>query len=852
MSRFIPDKIQQKIIDFYGGYALVLAAPGCGKTEILSHRILKGHSEYGIAYKDMLCITFTNRASREMKERIIETLGEHPDDLFVGNLHRFCIRFLYDNEIVPIDTGILDDVDQEILISEFFGENTNKGMVQNVLNLASAIREETLGIPQNLWIFHQRITSFVLDSYCYKYAYQYLEFLKENKLMDFDDILFKAYTALHFRPIDTEYINSAYRWIQVDEVQDLNALQLAILDELSTPNCTFVYLGDERQSIYSFIGANHECVKQIEKKCNGNVIHLLNNYRSPIYLLDMLNDYVSEVIKIGIERLPSTTNSIHIDDALTCIGCEKYDQDSVVSAMVRQIYTTAREESVGILVRANWEANALSQSLMEHKIRHLKITNQDMFKMIPFKTIYSHFSVVSLDTCFSEWGRILYQTKTIETLSKARRCVRKMRELGLTPRDLLDYENSSYLIEFCRSFENKDVVVFDTETTGLDIFNDDIIQIAACKLHNGIMIPGSKIDIVIQTNKKIPATLKDGFVNPMVEEYKRRAQGLRKHSYEYFLNANEAFKFFLEYIDGAELLGHNSNYDVHILENNIKRRTSLSFCIPIFWDTLLISRLLDPNLRSHTLEHLIKAYSLNGTNSHNAIDDVLATVTLAGHCYGKSLSLIDKQQAFISHKVLKEIQRKLLNNYFPLYKHTQSKLYSSEICQENTFNTEFKYVYETMLSKKYIAEIPQFEYMRELFNKVVIRDEDKYFNHQLTRHLYEFRTFNEADLFQNGIVNENIHIMTIHKAKGLQFDNVFIFNVSNSLHYWEPTDENARVLYVAMSRARKRIFLTYRDYISPLIGRYDKVKEHFYFMPKAQKERVLSFEEKFVKFGKQL
>ena len=91
MRKYIYDPDQEKIVDFFGGQALVLAAPGCGKTDILSRRIVKAHRDYAVDYSEMLCITFTNRASREMKERIEETLGDIPSNLYVGNLHRFCI-----------------------------------------------------------------------------------------------------------------------------------------------------------------------------------------------------------------------------------------------------------------------------------------------------------------------------------------------------------------------------------------------------------------------------------------------------------------------------------------------------------------------------------------------------------------------------------------------------------------------------------------------------------------------------------------------------------------------------------------------------------------------------------------
>ena len=849
MKQFIPDESQQNLIDFKDGYTLVLAAPGCGKTEILSQRVLKAHVDYGIPYSEMLCVTFTNRASRDMKKRIVETIGGSPEELYIGNLHRFCICFLYDNCIVPIDTGLMDDTDQLDYICELLqNEQPAYWQVTGILNTAGAIREERLNIPQHLRIYKK-------DDSFQNYAQEYLAFLTENKLMDFDDILFNAYIALSDLSKKDSYSKSSFRWIQVDEVQDLNPLQFAIIDALtSSQNPTVVYLGDERQAIYSFLGAKHNCIVDLERKCNGNAIHLSNNYRSPMYLLDMLNDFATEVVKIDADRLPKTTNQTYLDSALTCVKCENHvEQNKVIAALVRTIYSDDNSESVGILVKTNKDADDLSEALENLKIKHLKITNKDMFKMVDFKTLHSHFSVIALDTCFSEWARLMYQTKSIGKMSDARRCVRKMRNLAITPRDLLDYENSTYIIEYCNSIQNKEIVVFDTETTGLDIFDDDIIQIAACKIRNGQIVVNSEIDIVIKTDKQIPLTLKDGFVNPMVEEYRNRERGIRNHSYEYFMSPQEAFDFFVNYVGDAELLGHNSNFDIHILESNLTRRTqNIGFKTAVYWDTLRLARLLDPNLRKHTLENLLDVYNLSGTNSHNAIDDVLATCQVALHCYTRCLTLIDAQKKFFEHPVLKDIQHKLRRNYLPIYLHSKEKLYSHTVSDENSFDFEFNYIYETMSEKKYIKPIIRFEYMRALFNKVVINhDKDIYFYQQLCNHLYEFRTFNEADLFQNGIINERIHIMTIHKSKGLEFDSIFIPNVSHGVfpHYRSTKpDEDARVLYVAMSRASQRVFLTFTNNITPFINDHDKVKEHFYFMGDVQKQKVLSFDEKFVKF----
>lgn len=848
------DKQQKEVIKFYGGHGLVLAAPGCGKTEILSQRILKAHEDYQVSYDDMLCVTFTNRASRDMRERVQKVVGDNVEGLFVGNLHRLCINFLYENEIIGLNVGIIDDTDQAEIIAELANQSeVAQYFIKGVLDFACKSFEEENNFPEEV----KRTISPKTMGWEWQYspvAKSYIEYKKENQVIDFDDIILLAYKAMMNPNFKNEYpLFSNYKWIQVDEVQDLAPIQLAIIEKLKDPvDYTLLYLGDERQAIYAFLGAGHNSIFNIGKTCGNNVFHLSNNYRSPMYLLDMLNDYAKTVLKIDVDKLPTTTNKEHVDDALQLIKCyDDSEQAHVMAMLARTIFLKETKESIGLLVRKNSDADDISEILTEHKIKHLKITNKDMFKMVDFKCLYSHFSVVTNDTRYSDWARLLYQTRVIPKLSDARRCITKMRKICVSPTDLIKYENSTYTIEYTKSFGGKEIVVFDTETTGLDIFNDDIIQIAAIKLRNGEIVPGSELDIIISTNKTIPPTLKKGFVNPMVAEYEHRKNGIKKNHYEMFMEPQEAFEYFLDYIGDSELIGHNVNYDVHILENNIIRRTTgLSFSMPVFWDTLKLSRMLDPTIRKHTLEGLLQYYGLEGTNSHNAMDDIMATKSLAAYCYGKLSEKVDEQLEFIEHKVMKDIQRRMMRNYYPLYEHTFSKLYSREISEENTFIHEFQYIYDRMCESNFIKEINRFDYMKALFEKVVINpNEDLYFNQQLVNHIYEFRTFNEADLYQNGIINERLHIMTIHKAKGLEFDNVFIHNITNGVFPWyKSTDtlEDAKVLYVAMSRARKRVWITYRSVVSSFL-QDDKVMHHFEEMNEGKLQRLMKFEQTFVK-----
>ena len=161
-----------------------------------------------------------------------------------------------------------------------------------------------------------------------------------------------------------------------------------------------------------------------------------------------------------------------------------------------------------------------------------------------------------------------------------------------------------------------------------------------------------------------------------------------------------------------------------------------------------------------------------------------------------------------------------------------------------------RFIAEKLIERKYINSIERFDYILKLVDNVLLdKENDKYFNQQVNNHLYELRTFNEADLFENGIVKEHIHIMTIHKAKGLQFDNVIVCDVSEGSFpvYWSKNkSEDARTLYVALSRAKKRLYITYVAAPSEFMQSINKC---FELMDRNAMKELLRMEESYKKAG---
>lgn len=835
---FSPDKFQKAVIDIHETNALVLAAPGCGKTEILSQRIIKAHKDYNVAYEDMICLTFTNRASREMKNRIKEVLGNEASGLFVGNLHRFCVRFLFDNDLVPLDAAVIDEEDQKDIINGIAGYELKANEINTIVSYASQQVHKEYGHPTN--VVPQKYLKYVCGGE--RIASSYIEYKRANHLYDFDDIIIDTYNHLYKDDLsDYQYVN--FKWLQIDEVQDLNMIQLAIVERIMSRNATRIFLGDEQQAIYSFIGADGGPMDRIKSICGENIFHLYSNYRSPKYLVDTLNTYAVQQLSIDKRILPTAFSDKGKEaEALTSICCDDQDElPRIIAHTARMMNFDHPEESIGVLVRTNDKGKNVSEILKKHHIEHLLISNKDIFKRVDFKTLFSHFAVVSDDTRHSEWARLLYQVKAFSKLSDSREFTKKLRDNALTPADFMRTDNSSYTSDFSSLFLEKEFVIFDTETTGLDVYNDDIIQIAAIKVKNGKIVPGSEFDRIIRTERIIPAVLGNNKPNIMLDVYNRSVK------YEH----NDAISEFMEYVGDLPLVGHNINYDIRILEQNLQRYVDKDTSLAAFecYDTLKIAKLLDPSLRSHKLEFLLKYFNLKGVNSHNAIDDVKATYYLMQYMSTRLVAIGFSQYEILNNPESLRIKQKLIDHYKDLFDHT-SMLMKSPFWVAYTFTDEMRFIAEKLIERKYINSIERFDYILKLVDNVLLdKENDKYFNQQVNNHLYELRTFNEADLFENGIVKEHIHIMTIHKAKGLQFDNVIVCDVSEGSFpvYWSKNkSEDARTLYVALSRAKKRLYITYVAAPSEFMQSINKC---FELMDRNAMKELLRMEESYKKAG---
>ena len=858
------DKYQIPVVEASQGYHLVLASPGCGKTHILAERIRYAR-ERGVKYEDMLCLTFTNRAAREMTNRIQKVVGGDFSELMVGNVHRFCSKFLFEQGRIPADSAIIDDEEAVSIIADYRNEdeegvtrdfNRYKGY-QTIIFFQHFIYQME---HQHPWKYYLHPESFTDDDreavkhICasqkteydeqavvniYYHAQEYMDeanasgldgktadrirvllwkmyyancyarYKEENHLFDFEDLLLYTYDIYRSDPTCKRY-----PWIQVDEVQDLNGMQLAIIDLLTAEdNPMVMYLGDEQQAIFSFMGAKVETLTLLKMRCKGNIHHLQRNHRSPKYLLDVFNDYAEKQLKIDRELLPLSDN-----DTKATSGDLRIIHSSTIEAEHKDITTEAlslyeqnKEERTAVIVSANSDADRISEAMTEAGLTHFKVSGRDLFDTPDVKLLLAHLSVLSNEHNSIAWTRIMKGVHAFPSHALARRFNWKLKQLALSPSDFLLYPESCYTAEFLRAYNEEEIVVFDTETTGLNVFQDDIIEIAAIRIKGGEVV-GEPLDLYIETDKPILPMLGDK-ENPMYAIYHE------KMSTGELLSPSDALQRFLAYVGTSPILGHNANYDYNILDNNLQRYckdTMQAHDIRCF-DSLKLIRLLAPSLHSYKLESLLETFHLAGVNSHQAIDDVKATVSLVRLCAEKAREKQAQQAAFIHHPKVKPFANVLRSNYGECYREAVNRLYQLSTNHEPALVSELSAAYNAFHSDGLINDIPRLDYILRYLRIDMLTDETvaNALAPQLSQYIMDINTLKEADFCNSKSILERIYVTTVHKAKGLEFDNVIIFDAADGRYpnaynkTKQQDEEDARKFYVAMSRAKRRLFIAY-------------------------------------------
>ncbi|HMA58669.1 MAG TPA: UvrD-helicase domain-containing protein, partial [Halanaerobiales bacterium] len=293
---------QEKAVKLHKGPGLIIAGAGSGKTRVLTNRIAYLIEKYEVKPYQILGLTFTNKAADEMKERVQKMTGRDADDIFLGTFHSFCVQILR-QEINRLEFNryftIYDSYDQKKMVKNILKDlnyDVKKFRPSAVLNRISNAKNELIeaaAFQKDAIGYFEKIVAAVYE--------EYEKRLKNNNALDFDDLIMKTVELFLDYPEVLNRYQERYRYILIDEYQDVNFAQYKFAQLLASKYRNIFVVGDPDQSIYAFRGADIRNILNFEEDYpDAKVIKLEQNYRSHKKILDVADN----VIENNKNRVP--------------------------------------------------------------------------------------------------------------------------------------------------------------------------------------------------------------------------------------------------------------------------------------------------------------------------------------------------------------------------------------------------------------------------------------------------------------------------------------------------------------------------------------------------------------------
>ena len=374
------------------GPLLVMAGAGSGKTRVLTHRIAYLMSEKQVSPYNIRAITFTNKAAREMKERVEKLIGERGKDVWISTFHSMCVRILRrDIDLIGYDLnfGILDDADQLSVIKtvmEDLNLDPKRQSPKYFLSQISNAKNE-LKTPSDL------NKEFENEDVIRVYE-KYQQTLFKNNRVDFDDLLMLTVHLFEKHPEVLSFYQNKFQYIHIDEYQDTNHAQYKIVTLLAEKFRNICVVGDSDQSIYSWRGANIENILSFESDYpDASVVLLEQNYRSKQMILNAANDVIKNNSGRRDKQLWSDRGegeAIEYHRASDGDVEANYIADKI-AYMRRDAYDY---HDFAVLYRTNSQSRAIEQALLRQNIPYRLVGGQSYFKRKEIKDLMAYLRLI--------------------------------------------------------------------------------------------------------------------------------------------------------------------------------------------------------------------------------------------------------------------------------------------------------------------------------------------------------------------------------------------------------------------------------------------------------------------------
>ena len=832
---------QQKVIDEVNNDILLLATAGTGKTETLTSRvcsiIMKGLAKP----EEILCLTFTNKACKEMQNRIQDRLGKESKGIIIKTFHSFCLQIIRENAKrntdVFIDFTPIDEDDSKEIIKNINSKDLNvnclykfickvkemriarniisdddngeyKDIILNELRYNNEIMNNICRVKNknNKWVFDNQLKNILLD-YGYILISKYDSELNKNHMLDFNDLVLQAKKIFQNQEVVNIYKNK-FKYIHIDEFQDTGISEYLLLEKLFSDNKVLL-CGDVFQTIYEWRGANPNKIIERFKLRKPKIIEFDENYRatkeltnlSIQYLKKSFNNEYNEIYKNSI----ISESNIQGDKAKLFEAKDREEEAEFINNTIEKIYNIDNQSRTCILTRDNKLNQELSECLesldsKNKKYEFILVDEYKFFRRQEIKDIVAILKLLINSNDTISLKRILRRFPLgvgDETIKKIESDNNK--EIGIKISDFIDEkvmygEYFSLLVDDLS--KNIPIVIFDVESTGVNVTEDEIVQIAAIKIDSN----GEIVDKFVRFLKPNKSVGKSYLVHGFSDEY------LEENGED----SKDVIDDFIEFYGDSIIVGHNVQYDINILQSEMNRLNMKAPKFKAVYDTLDIYRRFYPKLINYKLSTLSAIFKLPHKPTHNALDDVIATGDLLIKVYNDKIknTVMDRIAVFSDYYSKFNKVNELLNNI----KKISESLNPAELSKRIVKEFNFDKLYHIDEDKKRIQRINKFINFLDVFT-----DKDKS-NRDALIEVINITALSNGELEELMIRKKGvmqIPIITVHQAKGLEYDNVFVAGLEENRFPGylavksNKINEEKRAFYVAITRAKKRLYLSY-------------------------------------------
>ncbi|EID43079.1 ATP-dependent DNA helicase pcrA [Parageobacillus thermoglucosidasius TNO-09.020] len=388
---------QQAAVKTTEGPLLIMAGAGSGKTRVLTHRIAYLLAEKQVAPWNILAITFTNKAAREMKERVQALLGGAAEEIWISTFHSMCVRILRrDIDRIGIDRNfsILDTTDQLSVLKNILKEKNidpKKFDPRSILGTISSAKNELLSpekFAKKAGNYYEKIVSDVYE--------EYQKRLLRNHALDFDDLIMTTIQLFERVPEVLEHYQYKFQYIHIDEYQDTNRAQYMLVKMLASRFQNICVVGDADQSIYRWRGADIQNILSFEKDYpNAKVILLEQNYRSTKRILQAAN----EVIENNVNRKPKKlwTENPEGQKIVYYEAMNEADEAQFVAGKIKEYVESGkrRYSDFAVLYRTNAQSRVMEEVLLKSNIPYQIVGGLKFYDRKEIKDILAYLRVIA-------------------------------------------------------------------------------------------------------------------------------------------------------------------------------------------------------------------------------------------------------------------------------------------------------------------------------------------------------------------------------------------------------------------------------------------------------------------------